>query len=211
MAVLWRVGQPPEPVFMIFLTSKFIIMKKVIFISVKNGFGINPAIMYDPFDADDDWLWGSVSVDPRGKCDGSEVGVSDGSDELEKRLNNPNMQTIYQFGFTDIEIVNVDYQNCYYLNPLNEYRIFHDTAYNYCMQNEELTRYLNEYDYIIYTYNDISNDYGSIVIEDNEGARPDGKVFIRLQVTDSYWYNTSDWLHYLEISYGIPYDPAPTN
>ena len=32
MAVLWRVGQPPEPVFMIFLTSKFIKMKKIIFI-----------------------------------------------------------------------------------------------------------------------------------------------------------------------------------
>ncbi len=182
-----------------------------VFISVKNGFGINPAIMYDPFDADDDWLWGSVSEDPRGKCDGSEIGESDGSDELEKRLNNPNMQTIYQFGFTDIEIVSVNFMNCYYLDPWDEYRVFHDLDYNYCMQNEEISDYLSEYDNIIYTYNDISNDFGSILIEDNEGARPDGKVFIRIEVPDDFSLGTSDWLHWLEISYGIPYDPAPTN
>ncbi len=76
---------------------------------------------------------------------------------------------------------------------------------NYCMQNNELAEYLNEYDNIIYTFNDPSNDNGALLIEDGEGARPFGKNFIRIHIVDDFALFNSYWHHKLEIRYGIPY------
>ncbi len=181
------------------------------YISVTTIYGIGITIMYDPFDEDDDWIWGSLFEEPEGKCDGTMVGVSDGSDELQHRLNHPKMETAYRYGFTDIEIVPVDYETCQYFEPENTKRVFNSINQMYCMQNNELTDYLGEYDYIIYTYNDTSNDASTYInVWDNEGARPEGKVFIRIQITDSYLMNNPiTYLQLLEMSYGIPYATAP--
>ncbi len=108
------------------------------FISVNNGFGINPAIMYDPFVESDDWIWGTLDEDPpfntppAGKCDGTMAGVSYGGDELEIRLNNPHMALPPATGYTDIEIAEVRWNNCYYLEPFDDKRVFWDLNYNYC-------------------------------------------------------------------------------
>jgi len=64
------------------------------YLSAARGFGYDWVLnRYWGFAADDDWYWGTLGQEygnpPLGKCDGTEYGVSDGSDELQWRLNNP--------------------------------------------------------------------------------------------------------------------------
>jgi hypothetical protein len=179
-------------------------------LSVSNGLGVGQLITYEPFEEDDDWIWGTLIEPLEGKCDGSEIGVSDGSNELEFRLNNPIAQP-YRVGYTDIEIVEVYYEFCYFLNPFNSYRVFNTTTAMYCLHNEELTEFLDKYDNIVYNYNDVSNDISNTVIieGDDEGARPEDKNFISIDIEDNYKYEDAVFFHYLFITYGTPYYDLP--
>lgn len=165
-------------------------------LSVSNGLGVGELIIYDPFEEDDDWIWGTLGEGiggtlPRGKCDGSEVGVSDGSNEIAYRLNNPNMSTNPPDGYTDIEIKDAD--------GIGEYegRLFVDWTHSidYCLSNTELTYYLNESDDIIYTY------------VAQGGKRPQGKNFIRVEIEDTMTPSGGiyPYLHWYHIRYGKPY------
>ncbi|MDZ7742515.1 MAG: hypothetical protein U5Q03_12385 [Bacteroidota bacterium] len=63
-------------------------------IQMISGYGSGYVLgYYEPFNPDDDWIWGTLgespSYPPRGKCDGTQFGVSDGSNELQRRFNNP--------------------------------------------------------------------------------------------------------------------------
>ncbi|MDY0078876.1 MAG: hypothetical protein RBR87_16530, partial [Bacteroidales bacterium] len=58
----------------------------IAYLSANRVFGLGlVAGIYEPIDADDDWIWGF----DQGKCDGSMAGVSDASNEIERRMNNP--------------------------------------------------------------------------------------------------------------------------
>ena len=164
-------------------------------LSVSDGLGISLQVIYDPFEEDDDWIWGTLGegpgTPPRGKCDGSEVGVSDGSNELAYRLNNPNMSTNPPSGYTDIVIK--------YADGLGDYegRLYVDWTHDIdnCLYDTDLTYYLGESDDIIYSY------------EDQGGERPQGKDFIRVEIIDDMVPSGGSYpyLHRYEIRYGIPY------
>ncbi|RLD85670.1 MAG: hypothetical protein DRJ02_09960 [Bacteroidetes bacterium] len=73
------------------------------------------------------------------------------------------------------------------------------------MENEELTFFLEAAHWIIYDYNLLYNDSGwPIVIEDGEGARPEGKNFISIEIIDAFEYAYSRNFHHYHITYGIP-------
>lgn len=155
-------------------------------------------------------LWGVThpSDPPAGRCDGSDIGISDGSDELEWRLNDPNPgdpPTACAGLFTDIETVEVTWETCWYYEPPQLPSIFQieDEAF-YCMENDTLTFYLEAADLIIYDYNDPSNDQlWTIIIEDGEGARPEGKIFLRIEIEDQFigHEGVSNWYHRFYITY----------
>jgi len=176
-------------------------------LSVSNGLGVGELIIYDPFEEDDDWIWGTGHPsDPlAGKCNGDMVGESDGSNELEYRLNNPNV-SYPPSGYTDIEIVDINYMNCYYENPFNLNRVFNTLDYYFCIENDEMNNYLSEYDYIVYEYNNTGNDgSGMIFVFNGEGARPGGKNFISVAIEDAFNYDSQRLFHFLHIRYGKPY------
>jgi len=129
------------------------------YLSVTLGIGSNILIgTYYGFDEDDDWIWGTpgqaYGASPLGKCDGTMVGVSDGSDELVWRLNNP-VYTIgpeFKFLFTSLvtfEANGFDFENVNY-----EPRLY--VGWDYpemnCLTNDTLTYYLLEAHDIIHTY-----------------------------------------------------------
>jgi len=182
-------------------------------ISVSNGLGVGEIIIYDPFEEEDDWIWGTGHPsDPlAGKCDTTEIGESDGSNELADRLNNPNMSSPPPAGYTDVETVNINYMNCYFKNPLNIDRVFNTLSYYFCIEDDAMNDYLDKYDYIIYHFNDTENDGDehNIFVFNGEGARPVGKNFISVEIEDAFNYDSQRLSHFLHISYGIPYyDPA---
>jgi len=134
------------------------------YISATSGFGLNLLIgTYYGFSNDDDWIWGTLGQangEPAaGKCDGTMVGVSDGSDELQWRLNNPALQPLQQPTFyTNLKTIEVNFMNCYYNEPPNLQRVFKVLEeYSYCLENTELTDLLLAADLIVNDYNDPSN------------------------------------------------------
>jgi len=175
------------------------------------GYGIDTYHAYTPFGEGDDWIWGATSPDdpPAGGCNGNEDEGSDGSDELEWRLNDPDPNEppiATDIMITDIETIEVSFMSCWYNEPPNLARVFKiEGEAEYCMENEELTYYLGNGDWIIYDYNDPSNDYEwTVVIEDGEGARPEGKVFLKIEIEDNYITHegVTDWFHRYYITYG---------
>ncbi len=174
------------------------IVSNTAYITAINGFGFNLVSGYYPFSDDDDWIWGTLGEDPPtvpplGKCDGTQQGVSDGSNEIEWRLNyGSNTWVGGSGGYTDVE-TKYAYPDDFPGTSIT--RIYSDptlTEYN-CLYNEDLTYYLVEADDIIYTY-------GTPPI----GLRPANKYFMSIHIIDD---NFGDliYAHRYEVTYGIPY------
>ncbi len=171
------------------------------YLTLTNGFGLDLPTQYEPFDEDDDWIWGTLTDTLSGKCDSTMIGLSDGSNELQWRLNNPLLvapEPIY--GYTDV-VINEAEGDEYFED--GNYRLYWDETGNAdsCLTNERLTYYLWESDDIIHSY--IANG----------GERPAGKDFIRVEIIDTMIAPTgASWfMHYYYISYGIPYYVPPPN
>ena len=188
------------------------VVNHVAYITAHLGYGYNFIYgMYWPFTADDDWIWSTVNegyYPPAGKCDGTEYGVSDGSNEIQWRLNNPVIQPS-PTTYINLVTIEVNFLNCWYNEPPQLSRVFNTTNGNYCLQNEELTNFVMHADWIIYDYNDPSNDFGNIIIEDGEGARPYGWNFIRIEIMDDLLYTGSTYFHNYSITYGVPTGQIP--
>lgn len=175
------------------------------FLSAVGGYGRNLTGPYFGFDDDDDWIWGTLGQDlgasPLGKCDGTMIGVSDGSDELQWRLNNPALQQpqpIYFFtSLQTLETVGDDWDDIGGVWPLY---IGWNYPENNCLTNDMLTFYLMNSDEIINTF-----DYEG-------GLRPAGKIFESVYILDALILNGSNskHIHYYYVTYGIPsYIPPP--
>ena len=119
------------------------------------------------------------------------------------RLNNPSAQPS-TWKYTDIETVEVYFENRDDNEPPQLPRILRTPDENHCMENEELTFYLEAAHWIIYDYNLTNNDfYSTILVEDGEVARPQGKNFIRIEIIDNFEYLESTFFHHYFITYGI--------
>ena len=162
------------------------------YLSTTLGFGFNWIMggYYWGFDEDDDWLWGAdyPSDPPPGKCDGTQVGVSDGSDELQWRLNNPLVVLNGNYIFTNLEpkeTAGFDWN----------YRLYVGWNYpeNNCLTNDTLTYYLLESHDIIHTY------------IDDGGLRPAGKSFSNVEIIDELLMSSQGSAHFhnYEVTYGV--------
>jgi len=167
------------------------------YLSTTLGFGYTWLLnMYWPFNTSDNWYWGTLGQEYGntllGKCDGTQYGVSDGSDELQWRLNNPVVAPDVPFIWTDLETN--EYVNGFdYLNPTTgEPRLYVGWDYpeENCLTHDMLTNYLLESHYII-------NDY-------SEGVRPAGKSFASVEIHDDLAMSSTGSNHYhrYEVTYG---------
>ncbi len=175
------------------------------YVQATNGYGFNLVLgWYTPFGVDDDWIWGFN----QGSCNSSPLDDdSDASDELQYRLNHPAVQVnTGADGYTDYETVEITRLNC--TSTDNDYYIFEDTDDDYCMQDAELTYRLEGAHSLIYNYNNLANDNSiwDIVIdeENGEGARPEDKEFISIEIEDGV-YVGGLYAHEYKITYAKPY------
>ncbi len=168
------------------------------YLSTTLGFGYSWLLnRYWPFNTSDNWYWGTLAQEygdpPLGKCDGTQVGVSDGSDELQWRLNNPVVVPADPYIWTDLETN--EYVNGFdFPGPTGIPRLYVGWDYpeDNCLTHDMLTNYLVQSHYII-------NDYA-------EGIRPAGKSFASVYIDDDLAFlPNSQGVHYhrYEVTYGI--------
>ena len=140
--------------------------------------------IYEPFDADDDWIWGY----DQGRCDGTMAGVSDASNEIQRRMNNPWVvpDRNYRFILNTLEITEVDPIG----NPEFQGRLF-GGAYDFyhCISDEMMTYYLEQSHLIL---NDPS-----------EGIQPNNKHLYHLQIDDALYGGGNSLIsHHYIATYG---------
>ena len=164
-------------------------------LTVNNGYGSGLILgLYDPFYDDDDWIWGTLGGPLAGKCDGTEVGVSDGSNELQYRLNHPAALPA-NVGYTDL-VLRIGEPTSFPDPNGTGYRIYLDptATIDNCLYNEDLEYYLIEADDIIKTY------------EADGGLRPLNKSFVRIEIIDDILLGNGSYCHTYRVTYGTPYD-----
>jgi len=166
------------------------------YITVINGFGTGYILgLYYPFAEDDDWIWGTLTGPLSGKCDGTEIGVSDGSNELQYRLNHPIMLP-GNTSYTDLVTLYADPFMFPEPDPGTGYRIYIDltATEDNCLYNEDLEYYLIEADDIVKTY------------QSDGGLCPEGKAFVRIEIIDESIPGDGGYFHHYWVTYGTPYD-----
>ena len=139
--------------------------------------------IYEPFDADDDWIWGY----DQGRCDGTMAGVSDASNEIQRRMNNPWVvpDRKYRFILNTLETIEVD--------PIGETqfegRLFggwYDL--DHCIENDMMIYYL-EQSHLIFN-------------DPMEGVRPTNKQLYHVQIDDALWVGVNYISHHYIVTYG---------
>ena len=145
------------------------------YLSTTLGFGYTWLLnMYWPFNTSDNWYWGTLGQEYGntllGKCDGTQYGVSDASDELQWRLNNPVVAPANPYKLISLQTEYTDGTS--YIGPNGEPRLYVGWDYpeDNCLTHDMLTNYLLQSHYII-------NDYA-------EGVRPPGKAFANVEIHD---------------------------
>jgi hypothetical protein len=173
------------------------IVSNTAFLSAINGFGYDIIFGYYGFDDDDDWIWGTLSGSLAGKCDGTMVGVSDGSNELVWRLNNLLFHSGSQSGtgWTNVETITKIYSDFSFVNGQPRIYVDPTATVNNCLYDTDLVFYLEQADGIIYSYSP-------------DGARPSGKEFMSINIVDEMISGSggfTNYLHKYQITYGMPY------
>jgi len=163
------------------------------------GFGSYYSGNYPPFYSGDDWTFGNMG----GHCDGTLQWQSDGGQELKNRLNNPFFQWAGPGSFVDIVPDSVTHSMYPDVNNQNpdpnvDYMVFYEERSTPpCLEDDELTFYLNRAHEILYTYETQFLPNTTL-----HGKRPEGKSFIQMDIftpTDS----TSYWEHKYFMNYGV--------
>ncbi|MBW6491632.1 MAG: hypothetical protein K0B15_10630 [Lentimicrobium sp.] len=158
------------------------------YISSTRVFGLNLiAGLYLPFEPGEDWIWGTLGqasgVPPVGKCNGTMVGISDASDQLQWKLNHPVVSPEpYVF-------VNLEYRFADGFNFDDRLYLGWDYPSHNCLSSDTLNHYLLQSHLII-------NDPA-------EGLRPAGKEFSHVEITDDILLSMyPKYFHYYKIFYG---------
>jgi len=167
------------------------------YLSTTLGFGYTWLLnMYWPFNTSDNWYWGTLGQEYGntllGKCDGTQYGVSDASDELQWRLNNPVVAPANPYKLISLQTEYTDGTS--YIGPNGEPRLYVGWDYpeDNCLTHDMLTNYLLQSHYII-------NDYAEML-------RPEGKTFASVNITDDLMllpYNQGEHFHNYAVTYGI--------
>ena len=159
-------------------------------LTVTNGYGTGFILgLYEPFD--DNWIWGTDGVNEppfAGNCAQTDFS-SDGSNEIQYRLNHP-AAVPANVRYTDIVLREMTGWDFYDEN--NEPMLYIGTDINHCMNIEELT------------YNLVNADY-FIKHTPPDGKRPDGKSFVNVEIWDEAIVGNTTFFHYYRIFYGTPY------
>jgi len=172
------------------------------YITSNNGYGQGYILgLYEPFH--DDWIWGTISTPSpgpfAGNCSGTDFS-SDGSNEIQYRLNHP-IAVSNAVGYTDLVTNTTDGSKCQDDN--DNPRIYWDGngIINNCLSIEQLTYYLTEGDAIIKTED---NPQATNV----EGLKEPGKSFISILIADDEYEPVEYYpvfFHNYHATYGIPY------
>ena len=169
------------------------------YLTTNNGYGSNLILgLYQPFT--DSWIWGTLQegpgVPPMGNCSGTDL-TSDGSDEIQYRLNHPAAMSA-AIGYTDLETITTN--GSFFSDANGNPRLYWDVtgAINHCMDIPELTTNLTNADTIIKTCS-----YPDPTL----GIRPQGKAFIKVNIVDDVItdYYPSIYFHVYHVTYGKPY------
>jgi|GEM_PF-3143561 len=159
-------------------------------LTVNNGYGSGFILgLYPPFD--DNWIWGSPSINEppyAGNCSQTDFS-SDGSNEIEYRLNHP-AAVPANVRYTDIELVEMTGWD--FFDENNNPMLYIGTDINHCMTIEELTNNLVNADYFIKHV-------------PPEGKKPNGKSFVSVEIWDESIVGNTTVFHFYRIFYGIPY------
>ena len=171
------------------------------YITSNNGYGQGYILgLYEPFH--DDWIWGTLNNPDQppysGNCSGTDFS-SDGSNEIQYRLNHP-IAVSNASGYTDLETqeaVGLDF-----MESDGTYRIYWDDTHtiNKCLTINDLTYYLTQAYDIVNTTDDPNTT-------EKEGIRPFGKSFISINILDDMIVapNNYPFLHHYYATYGIPF------
>jgi len=134
---------------------------------------------YYPFTTSDNWYFGNML----GKCDGTQLWVSDAGIKLKGKLNNPLIQWIKPGTWISIESGTAFYYEYPDVNNENpesnvDYMIYYEEASSLqCLEYDELNFYLSKAHEIFYTYN---NQY--LPNTNLPGKRIPGKHFIDVNI-----------------------------
>jgi len=178
------------------------------YLTTNNGYGYNFILgLYQPFT--DSWIWGTLDEEygtpPMGNCSGTDL-TSDGSDEIQYRLNHPAAVPVAT-GYTDLVTRYATGDN--FLDEDGNPRLYVDYSgdINHCMNIPELTDNLVNADSIIKTYDDVFDPNTGYPL----GLRPRGKNFIKVNIFDTQMvdYYPYIYAHWYEVTYGIPYVILP--
>ena len=166
-------------------------------LTVTNGYGTGFILgLYPPFD--DDWIWGTLDNPSQppyaGNCSGTDFS-SDGSNEIQYRLNHP-AAVPANVGYTDLVTLTADGWDFEDANGNPRIFIGWDYPNDECLTIDTLTYFLIEADDIIKT---------SV---DDGGLRPTDKSFVRISILDELVMSSDyNWyIHQYWVTYGIPYN-----
>ncbi|MBU1369612.1 MAG: hypothetical protein KJ578_13510 [Bacteroidetes bacterium] len=155
------------------------------FLSASRVLGLRlVAGIYEPFDADDDWIWGY----DQGRCDGTMAGVSDASNEIQRRMNNPWVvpDRNYRFILNTLETVEVDpfYDHEFSCRLFGDYGV----PPNWCINENFMTIYL-EQSHLIFT-------------DPAEGIVPNNKQLYHISIDDRSYLDGGYSSHHYFATYG---------
>jgi hypothetical protein len=166
-------------------------------LTVNNGYGSGFILgLYPPFD--DNWVWGTLDNPDEppyaGNCSQTDFS-SDGSNEIEYRLNHPAAMPA-NVGYTDLVTLTADGWDFEDANGNSRIFIGWDYPNDECLTIDTLTYFLIEADDIIKT---------SV---DDGGLRPTDKSFVRISILDELVMSSDyNWyIHQYWVTYGIPYN-----
>jgi hypothetical protein len=154
------------------------------------------------FGSNDYWAWGLSE----GYCDGPYDSIysnSDAAQELQKKIHIRKSEPGGRYWYSDEEMVvanswdfinhNDSVQGDHYRDYLMFFSNYNWNNPETCINPNQMYYYLTGTEYVIYTYDSVSNP----------GARPAGKDFISIDIESKHFISNDNIAHIGKINYGV--------